>query len=233
MLADLIDANVLAIEQLPERRLRGPLLATLGWTVLVFVMVWIVAVRALGRLGDRFGEYGFLAQATGFLLLLIATWIGFAVVENAILSFYADRVVDGVIERHYPDRGRSLPARLGDTVRAGLRLSAIALAANVLALPFYLFLPVINLVLFLGLNGYVLGRGYFDAVALRRMNDRAARSLWRAHRGTFIVNGAVAAFLSTVPVLNLVVPIVGLAATVHLLERRCGGARQRELLQQE
>ncbi|HLY57197.1 MAG TPA: EI24 domain-containing protein, partial [Stellaceae bacterium] len=111
-----------------------------------------------------------------------------------------------------------------DTLSSGIWLLVCTVFGNLVLLPIYFFLPGVNLVLFLLLNGYVLGRGYFDAVTLRRMDGRTARLVWRANRATFIVNGALAAFLLTVPGLNLVAPIVGLAATVHLLERRPGAA---------
>jgi uncharacterized protein involved in cysteine biosynthesis len=77
----------------------------------------------------------------------------------------------------------------------------------------------LNLVLFLGLNGYLLGREYFDAVALRRADWRAAQRLWRQHRLRFVLTGTVVAALFVLPVVNLVAPIVGLAAAVHLVER--------------
>ncbi len=96
--------------------------------------------------------------------------------------------------------------------------------ANLAALPIYLLVPGANLVLFVTVNGYLLGRAYFDAVALRRLDDRSARLLWRAERGGFVLDGMISTALLTVPVINLVVPVVGLAAAVHLFERR-GGAR--------
>ena len=220
MIAGLPSALARAVAQLPERRLRGPLVATLVWTVLAFVPVWLGALYAVRRVAERFGGYGMLAEIGAVVLLALATWLAFAVIENTILLQYTDRIIAAVEARHYPALAPAGRARWRDTLPSGLWLLAVTVLGNLVLLPLYLVLPGMNLVLFLGLNGYVLGRGYFDAVTLRRMDGRAARLLWRAHRAAFIVNGALAAFLLTVPGLNLVAPIVGLAATVHLIEGR-------------
>jgi uncharacterized protein involved in cysteine biosynthesis len=222
MIRDLLDAQTRAFAQLFEPSLRGPLLATLGWTALVVALVWWGAIHELRTLVDRLGGYGPVAALAGLAALVLFTWIGFVALENAILWLQADRIVDAVTARHYPERPRDPAARWHDLAVSGLRLALLALVGNLVALPVYVFAPGMNLVLFLALNGYVLGRGYFDAVALRRMDDRAARLVWGPQRGTFILNGAIVTFLLTIPVLNLVAPVVGLAATVHLLERRCG-----------
>jgi|SRR5271169_1996601 hypothetical protein len=47
--------------------------------------------------------------------------------------------------------------------------------AKHLAPPLYRLVLAINLVLFLALNGYLLGRGYFEVVALGRLDAAAAR----------------------------------------------------------
>lgn len=222
MFGDLASALSRAVEQLPERSLRGPLVATLVWTVLAFVLLWSAVIGAVERAAAGFGEYGWLAGIAVALLLAGATWLLFAAVANTIMLLYSDRIVAAVEARHYPALLPAGAASWRDALQSALRLLLWTVLGNLLALPLYLFFPGMNLVLFLGLNGYVLGRGYFDAVTLRRMDGRAARLVWRAQWVTYVVNGALAAFLLTVPVLNLIVPIVGLAATVHLVEGRSG-----------
>jgi uncharacterized protein involved in cysteine biosynthesis len=230
MLSDVIDAVTRAVAQLPEKALRWPLLITIFWTTALMLLLWWGAYHEFRLVEDHLGAYATAAAIAGIVFMLLVTWFGFVAVENTILLLYADRIVDAVIARHYPGRPVDPPARLGDLLWSGFRLTLVAVVGNLVALPFYVFVPGINLVLFLAVNGYVLGRGYFDVVALRRMNDRAARAVWRVERGAFIVNGAVAAFLMTVPVVNLLVPIVGLAASVHLLERRGQAASPRDLI---
>jgi CysZ protein len=64
-----------------------------------------------------------------------------------------------------------------------LRLTVLTLLLNLLALPVYLLLPGINLFLFLALNGYLLGREYFEVVAQTarcRGDQGSAPPLWSA-----------------------------------------------------
>ena len=58
-----------------------------------------------------------------------------------------------------------------------LRLMGLTILLNLLALPVYLLAPGINVFVFLGLNGYLLGRAYFEVVALRRLDFKAARAV--------------------------------------------------------
>ncbi|MGZ8409550.1 MAG: EI24 domain-containing protein, partial [Hyphomicrobium sp.] len=71
---------------------------------------------------------------------------------------------------------------------------------------------------FYAVNGYLLGREYFELVALRRADIAEVRALRDVYRGRLFVAGVVVAVLLTVPIVNLLAPIVGTAAMVHLFE---------------
>jgi uncharacterized protein involved in cysteine biosynthesis len=88
---------------------------------------------------------------------------------------------------------------------------------NLILLLFLLIPPVFPFV-FYGVNGYLLGREYFELVAARRLDPAEARSLRRRHGRTLFIAGVLIAFLLTIPFVNLVAPLVGTAAMVHLFE---------------
>ena len=69
---------------------------------------------------------------------------------------------------------------------------------------------------FLLVNGYLVGREYFDMIASRHLDPAAARALRKSYRGRVYVAGLVLAVLFTVPVVNLFAPMLGAAAMVHL-----------------
>src|SRR3546814_14901069 len=76
------------------------------------------------------------------------------------------------------------------------------LILNLLVLPLYLVLiwiPPLNLLLFYLLNGYLLGREYFEMVAVWRLDLAGAKRLRRDFRGRVVLGGAVIAFLLTIP----------------------------------
>jgi CysZ protein len=84
----------------------------------------------------------------------------------------------------------------------------------------------INLVLFPALNGYVRKRGYFEVIALRRLDAAAARAMRNRFAGGITLGGAVIAGLFALPRVNLVTPVVATALTVHFFEMLPGAPPQ-------
>jgi CysZ protein len=107
-----------------------------------------------------------------------------------------------------------------------LRLTAATIALNLLALPLYLLVPGINCVLFPTLKGYLFGRGYFETVALRRLDAAAAGRVRRRFAGRIFLGGIAIAGLFAVPLVNLVAPVIATAFMVHVFEALPGGASQ-------
>jgi uncharacterized protein involved in cysteine biosynthesis len=108
-----------------------------------------------------------------------------------------------------------------------VKLALVALGLNILVLPIY-FVPFLNIFVFYTLNGYLLGREYFETVALRRLSAGEARELWRKEKRRLIVAGAVITLMLTIPFLNLVAPVVATAFMLHLFQSMrvtAGGAR--------
>jgi CysZ protein len=200
--------------------MRGPLLRSVAWAGLVFALLWwalaVLMHYALAR-DERWIEI--LAGILGAFAAPVVTWLLFPSMVLMILGFYAEAIIRAVERRHYPNLATPSQSRQMANLWSGIRLALIGLALNIVALPLYLLFPGLNLVLFLALNGYLLGREYFDVVALRRIDWHAAQRLWRGHRMTFILSGVAVAGLFALPVVNLVAPIIGLAAAVHLVER--------------
>ena len=107
---------------------------------------------------------------------------------------------------------------MGEIVSITLRLTLLTLLLNLLALPVYLLVPGINLFLFLALNGYLFGRGYFEVVALRRLDMGAARRVRSRFAGRIFLGGVVIAGLFALPLVNLVAPVIATAFMLHIFE---------------
>lgn len=226
----MLDALAKSFGQLPDpafRRvlIRG-LLAAVATLVLLAVGVhWLVDWLDVYAAGLAQGT-GWLATiaswllaAVGFAGYLLLTWILFPAVVVAVSGLFLDDVAEAVEARHYPGLPPARPQPLLEAALSGLRLVALALLLNLVALPLYFVLPGLNLVIFYGLNGYLLGREYFETAAVRRMTAREANALRRRHGGRVLVGGVVITVIATVPVLNLLVPVVGTAFMVHLFNR--------------
>ena len=94
----------------------------------------------------------------------------------------------------------------------------LSIALNLLALPIYLLVPVLNIFVFLGLNGYLFGREYFEAVALRRLDIAAVTAVRRRFGGRIFLGGVIIAGAFALPFFNLVAPVIAIAFMVHLFE---------------
>ncbi|MEQ1708503.1 MAG: EI24 domain-containing protein [Terricaulis sp.] len=93
----------------------------------------------------------------------------------------------------------------------GLRIGWLPLVLNVISLPL-LFVPIVNIVWFLSLNGYLMGREYFSLAAVRRMPWAEARRL-RARNGLSVF--LVGLICSLIP---FVAPLVGASAMTRLVK---------------
>jgi uncharacterized protein involved in cysteine biosynthesis len=150
---------------------------SLGLAVLTFAALWVAVAGVLYN--AAFFEWrvlNWLVDLTGGLAVLVLSWLLFPAVVTAIMSFFLERIAAAVEALDYPGRGPPRRQRIGETIAATLRLTGLTLLLNLLALPVYLLVPGINLVLFLTLNGYLLGREYFEVVALRRLDAAATRA---------------------------------------------------------
>jgi CysZ protein len=103
-------------------------------------------------------------------------------------------------------------------VAFGLRFGLRLLVIQLLLLPL-LFVPVVGFALALLVSAHALGSGMVQQTALLRMDAAAARQAWRRMRLSGWLLGLALAAMALVPLLNLLVPVLGTAAAVHLLQR--------------
>jgi len=139
-------------------------------------------------------------------------------VAMIVIGLFLDDVAGEVDKRHYPQAGPPRHVPLAENLRAAIGLAALAALFNLLALPLYIFLPGLNLVLYLVLNGSLIGREYYLLVAARRLDPQGQRSLRRRHSISIFLAGCLIAVLLLVPGVNFVSPLFGAALLVHLIE---------------
>ena len=71
-------------------------------------------------------------------------------------------------------------------------------------------------VLFYLANGWLLGREFFQMVARRHLSAEQADGLRRRRCGAVVALGIGVVLLLTVPLLNILVPVLAAAAYTHL-----------------
>ena len=176
----MIQALILAFEQLGDRRIQRPLL----WTILLamaasaLLIAGVSAVFALLEFSDiTFIDWA-LALLGGIAAAFVA-WMLFPILAAEFLYIFVDRVADAVEARHYPRLLPPHPASFWQYTVAGIRLALLMAFFNLLILPlsFVPFAQVIYPVLYFIINGVLLGREFFEIVAPRRMNFAASSML--------------------------------------------------------
>ena len=222
----MVDAFQRALADTFQPEQRRAILLSLGLALALLAMLWfgLVAVLDMVDLTGIGWLDGAIAALGGGAALVLA-WILYPAMTMLVLGFFLDGVVAACERRHYRDLGPARAVGIGTALASALRLLALAIVLNLAALPLYL-IPAINLFVYYDLNGYLVGREYFELVALRRLNGAAARAMWRWHRGRLVLAGVVIVFLLSLPLVNLVAPVVAVAFMLHLFEglRRAGTA---------
>ena len=105
----------------------------------------------------------------------------------------------------------------------GLRSAARALLVNVLLMPAYVLLLVTGFgtpLLFYAANGWLLGADLGEMVAARHLTNAQMKTWARDTRWTRWDLGVGVAALLSVPLVNLVAPVLGAAMATHMFHGR-------------
>jgi len=220
----MLSAFTLAVAQLGDRRILSVLGKSVALTLVIFAglgaLGWLGLGPALAWAGldANSGTSDGLRALLAVVLTLLAGWLLFRLVALAVLQLFADEVVAAVEAQHYPAAAASArKLGLAEEVRNGLRGLIRALLYNLAALPVALLLlpTAIGPAVVFGLvNAVLLGRELSDIVALRHAGSALPGALTRA------VLGGVVVVLLTVPLINLLAPVLGAAMATHLVHRR-------------
>jgi uncharacterized protein involved in cysteine biosynthesis len=140
-------------------------------------------------------------------------------VASAFTGFFLEDVVTAVEDRHYPDLPAVGRIPLMDGLIDSANVLALLIAVNLLALVAYLFAGPFAPLMFWAVNGFVLGREYFTLVAMRRLGRQGAKALRARHPLTIWAAGTLMAAPLSIPLVNLLIPVLGIATFTHLFHR--------------
>lgn len=189
-----------------------------AYALFVALIQWLVPETTDLPLLGPVGGLDTLLSIGSFFLMLLASVFLMVPVASAFTGIFLEDVVDAVEDRHYPTLPDGRRQGLAEGLIASVNFFGIVLVANLIALFLWPFAGPLVPVLFWSVNGYLLGREYFTLVAMRRMDKPAARALWRANRGRIWLAGVLMAAPLSVPILNLIIPVLGVATFAHLFQ---------------
>lgn len=225
----IIDSFLRALGQLDDPRFRRVFFLGIGLALALLIgftagFVWLtdwllpedIWLPILGEVQfvDDLASWG-----AAILLLVLSSFLMIPV-ASAITSFFLDDVADAVEARHYLDLPRTKGASFGDGLVDTVNFLGVLVLFNLLALiiviPFLFLFPPAVPCIFWGVNGLLLGREYFTLVASRWIGRTEAKKLRRKYSSTIWIAGTLMAIPLSVPLLNLVIPIIGAATFTHL-----------------
>ncbi|MEZ5676111.1 Uncharacterized protein involved in cysteine biosynthesis [Thalassovita litoralis] len=230
----IFSAFLKTLSQIGDRRFRKVLFLGIALTVALLVAVFAAFLWFLQiTVGDQaviplVGEVTWLddllSWSSVFVMIVLSVFL-MVPVASAITSMFLDEVAQAVEDRHYPHLPPATKVPFGEAVKDTINFLGILLGANILAIILYAMFPPAALFIFWGMNGYLLGMEYFTLAAIRRVGREGAKDLRRRYRGTIWLAGTLMAMPLSLPLVNLVIPILGAATFTHIYHGLTGGRR--------
>ncbi|WP_281018226.1 MULTISPECIES: EI24 domain-containing protein [unclassified Minwuia] len=229
MLGTIISGGLKGLTQI----LADPALRRIFWrTLLLALVAYAIAGGLAWLVVDYFLNFdvswlpdfvvswlrGFL-EASVMLGVIGLMWAIFPAVFTGLSSIFLDEAALAVEKRHYPMDAPGTEPAFWPSMRRTLQFTLLVVFINILLMPLYLvglFLPPLNLILYYGVNGYFLGREYFELVGYRHLDEGAVFTTRRRNGTVCMLAGALIAFALTIPFLNLLVPVAAAAMMVHV-----------------
>jgi len=215
----MIAALFKALNQMSDPAFRQAIGRTLLFSLLLFAGLLYAAWWLLSE--TQLFSWGWLEaiiDVLGWVAGLIAAFLLFPGAALVIISFMLEPVARAVEAEHYPYLEPPRHQPVSEAVWIGLRFAAIAVLLNLVFLPLY-FVPVLNVFVFGILNGYLLGREYFELIALRRLEPASVRPMWKRCRGRLWIAGMIITLLLSIPFVNWVMPVAAAAFMLHIFEK--------------
>jgi CysZ protein len=223
----IIEAAGAALSRLFSAEFRAVLLKSLALTLLLLVGAWFglkelfdwLALPWIDALLPGFPSWAGWLTLVAAILAGIGLAVGLALLVSPVTALVAgiflDDIADVVERTDYPQDppGRALPALTAFVL--SLKFLGVVILGNLVALVL-LLVPGINIAAFFLVNGYLLGREFFEFAAMRFRPEAEARAMRRRNAMTVFLAGLVIAGFLALPLVNLLTPLFAAAMMVHL-----------------
>ncbi|MEM9279660.1 MAG: sulfate transporter family protein, partial [Pseudomonadota bacterium] len=174
-----------------------------GWVWLTSIVLWVLGAGVV--------------IAGGFLL---------GPVTALFAGIFLDEIAEHVEQHHYAQDppGKAMP--LAPSILTAVKFGILVLFANLIAL-LLVWLAGFGVIIFFIVNGYLLGREYFQFAAQRFHSEKDVNQLCRKFGLEVFLCGLIIAAFMSVPLLNFLTPVFAAIMMVHLY--KAVSSRQPEL----
>jgi CysZ protein len=180
------------------------LTATAAWALITYAVPLIPNGDGWVRYLSTGGE---LLASIVVVVLAIALSPAISMIVGGVLFF--DIAVERVEKKIGAPKGRIVPVH--QALWNNVRIALPALVLNLIAIPLY-FIPVVNVVVFWSLNGFLMGREYATVTAARHMSYADAVKLRKRNGVAVFLVGLACSFIP------FFAPLVGASAMTRLVQ---------------
>ncbi|MGB1540400.1 MAG: EI24 domain-containing protein [Rickettsiales bacterium] len=183
-----------------------------GFTL--FMMGTVAVLRSFDVTGGGIVEW-FLDIALS-LGASVGMWFLLPVLVPAIAAFFQEPIANSIEKRDYPEfMPPAVERPLLREIWEDTKFVLLILICNILFFIVY-FIPIIGQFAYYSVNGYLIGREFFETAAARHIGKKEAKALRKQYPTPAFLCGVLIVFCTNVPLLNLFAPFIGVAIMVHL-----------------
>jgi CysZ protein len=213
-----------AFSRLFSPEFRAVFLKTLGLTVLALVALWLALTGLVDWLALPWVHSllpglpswaGWLSCIIAAIALAFGMALLIAPVTAIVAGLFLDDIAEVVERTDFPGdpAGRAMPALR--SLVLSVKFLGVVILGNIVAL-LLLLVPGINIAAFFIVNGYLLGREFFEFAAMRFRSPDEARLFRAKHASTVFLGGLMIALFLAIPIVNLLTPLFAAGMMVHL-----------------
>jgi CysZ protein len=218
----MIRAFELAVHQLGDPKLRAVIWQSLLLSLVLQIAIGVLAWWALEHFATfQWGWLNWAIRWLGGAAVTVLALLLFPASFGIVISVFMERIADIVEAEYYPELGKARGIPIWTGIWTGVVFLLAVVILNLVMLPLYLaalFVAGLGAVLFYAINGWLTARLYYEQVALRRHTPAEVKAWRKANAGVLWLTGIAIVFLGTIPILNLIVPVLGTAAMVHVAQ---------------
>lgn len=225
----MIPASFLAaLGQLGDPRFRRVVALGTGLALALLVAIYALFLLAIATLTPDMVDLPVVGPVDGLHSLFGWVSLGFMLVMSfflmvpaaaAFAGLFLDDVADAVEARHYPALPPARPQGWAEGLRGAVNMVGLIVALNLGLLLLFPFTGPLWIPLYYLVNGFLLGREYFTLVAARRLPPQEARAMWRRNLLPLWAAGVLMALPLSLPLVNLIVPVLGTATFTQMFHR--------------
>ncbi|HXM00897.1 MAG TPA: EI24 domain-containing protein [Rhizomicrobium sp.] len=208
-----------AVGMIFDPALFGVVLKSLALTLILFIVLFLGLQWGLHHVPPL--HWPWLNTAIDWiasLALVVLLFIVGAPVAALFGTFFLGGVAKSVERKYYPADAPSPGAPFFSSLFVALRFTGLVIVATFALLPFDVILPGVGSAATLVMDGWLLGREYFELVALRHLSRGEADDMRKRHRFAILGGGVLLALLTYIPFADLIAPLFGAALMTHLFK---------------